>query len=61
MANDTAIAEGPKVIGSGHFKGLKGRVIDSKESGFGMKYVLVKPKGGGEPQWARTIYLSPRD
>lgn len=61
MANDPAIAEGIKVLGTGTFRGLKGKVIDTKESGFGMKYALVKSKGNDDPKWARTIYLSPRD
>lgn len=61
MANDPTIAKGTKVLGNGHFNGLKGKVIDTKESGFGMKYALVKSKNGKDPEWARTIYLSPRD
>jgi hypothetical protein len=46
------------VQGSGHFKNLRGRVIDQKETGFGVKFALVKPDNGSDPEWANELYLA---
>lgn len=47
---------GDKVVGSGHFIGLKGKVVDFKESGFGLRFAEVRRKDGTK-EWARTIFL----
>jgi hypothetical protein len=47
---------GDKVVGSGHFRGLRGKVVDFKESGFGLRFAEVRRKDGTK-EWARTIFL----
>lgn len=59
MAKDPKFEVGDKVKGSSTFSGLKGKVIDTSETGFGLRYALVKQKDGST-QNARTIYLSRR-
>lgn len=56
MANDATIPVGSKVKGSGHFKTLKGKVVETNETGFGMKYARVE-RPDGTSEWARTTYL----
>lgn len=60
MGREVVIENGTKVQGSGHFKRLKGKVIDGKESSFGHCFALVQPKDGGEAVWARVTYLTER-
>lgn len=59
MSAEPIYEKGDKVYGSGHFRYLKGKVVDFKESGFGLRYAEVERKDGTK-EWARTIYLHPK-
>jgi hypothetical protein len=57
VPTDPTIDIGTKVVGFSAASGLKGKVVNSRESGFGVKWVEVEKKDG-TTEWARTIYLS---
>lgn len=60
MPADPVFEIGDKVVGHGHFRELKGKVVDFKETYFGFRYALVKQKDGKQ-EWARTILLKEKD